>query len=52
VKRDLQSAVHAWLHPEDVLVKRDSTADGSAFGFVRDWKSTTEKKYGLVPREE
>ena len=52
MKRDLQSAVDAWLQSEEVLVKRDSTADGSAFGCVRDWKSTTEKKYGLVPREE
>jgi hypothetical protein len=52
MKRDLQSAVDAWLQSAGVVLKRDSTADGSAFGFVRDWKSTTEKKYGLVPRDE
>jgi hypothetical protein len=49
MKRDLQSAVDDWLNPQtSKLVKRG--AGESAFGFVRDWRTATEKKFGLVSK--
>jgi hypothetical protein len=53
IKRDFASAFHDWIHQGDSqkLKKRnDVDAGSSAFGFIRDWKTTTEKKFGLVPK--